>query len=84
VIFPAQTGKGAEMAAVAEIAYGTPVNLELGEAFVDLGAEQRDGRPVIVLALDDGDGFAHMAITPEQAEVLADVLLGLAHIGSCG
>ena len=68
-------------AAAAEIEFGTPVNLTLGDkAYVDLGAEQRDGKHVIVLALDDGDGFAHMAITPEQAETLADVLLGLAHI----
>jgi hypothetical protein len=71
-------------AAAAEITYGVPVNLELGEACVDLGVEQRDGQRVIVLALDDGDGFAHMAISPEQAEVLADVLLGLAHVSQCG
>ena len=71
-------------AAAAEIGFGMPVNLELGEALVDLGAEQRDGKHVIVLALDDSDGFAHLAITPEQAEMLADVLLGLAHVRQCG
>lgn len=70
-------------AAAAEIEFGMPVNLELGEALVDLGAEQRDGQHVIVLALDDSDGFAHMAISPEQAELLADALLGLAHISQC-
>jgi hypothetical protein len=71
------------MAAAAEIVHGTPINIECGETFVDLGAEQRDGKHVIVLGLDDGDGYVHMAITPEQAETLADVLLGLAHISQC-
>ena len=69
------------MAATAEIAYGVPVNLELGEAFADLGAESRDGQRVVVLAVDDGQGFTNLALSPEQAETLADVLLGLAHIG---
>ena len=69
------------MAAAAEIAYGVPVNLDLGGAYADLGAEQRDGQPVIVLALDDGDGFTNLELSPERAEVLADVLRGLARIG---
>ena len=67
-------------AAAAEIAYGVPVNLDLGGAYADLGAEQRDGQPVIVLALDDGNGFAQVELTPERAEVLADVLRGLAAV----
>jgi hypothetical protein len=80
-----QTGKGArEMAAAAEIVHGTPINMEFGETFVDLGAEQRDGQQVIVLAVDDGDVFTTLKLSPEQAELLADVLLGLAHLGSCG
>ena len=42
------------------ITHGTPLNLELGGAFVDLGAEQRPGGHVIVLAVDDGEGYAHL------------------------
>jgi hypothetical protein len=71
------------MAATAEIAYGVPVNLELGEAFADLGAESRDGQRVVVLAVDDGQGFTNLALSPEQAELLADCLRGLARIGNC-
>jgi hypothetical protein len=69
------------MAAAAEIAYGTPVNLHLGGAYADLGAECRDGQPVIMLALDDGNGFTTAELTPERAELLADCLRGLARIG---
>jgi D-aminopeptidase len=66
-------------AAAAEIAYGVPVNLTLGdEVFVDLGAENRDGKPVVMLALDDGEGAAALELSAEQAELLADVLRGLA------
>jgi hypothetical protein len=72
------------MAAVAEIAYGTPVNLTLGEAFVDLGIEHRNGEQVIRLAVDDGEGFLNLALSPELAELLADALLGLAHVSNCG
>ena len=57
--------------------------MELCKALVYLCAEHRDGQHVIVVALDDGDGFAHMAMTPEQAEILADVLLWLAHFSHC-
>ena len=71
-------------AAAAEIVHGTPVNIEFGETFVDLGAEQRDGQQVIVLAVDAGDGFIKLELSAEQAELLADVLLGLAHLDSCG
>lgn len=71
------------MATAAEITYGVPLNVEFGETFVDLGAEERDGQPVIVMAIDDGSGFASLELSPEQAELLADALLGLAHIGSC-
>jgi hypothetical protein len=71
------------MAAAASITYGTPVNLELGGALVDLGVEQRDGQLVIVLAVDDGEGFTNLAISPEQTELLADVLKGLAGIRTC-
>lgn len=75
-------------AAAAEITYGEPVQLEFGEAGAILGAESRDGRPVVVLILDgagcddEGRGFAHVALSPEQAQVLADVLAGLAKVGS--
>ena len=65
------------MAAAAEIAYGVPVNLTFGEAFADLGVENRDGQQVVVLAVDDGDGSAQLELTPEQVEVLTDVLAGL-------
>ena len=72
--------------AMAEITYGTPVNLTVGdEVFLDLGAEQQpDGQHVIRMTVDDGSGFAQMAITAEQAELLADTLLALAHITSSG
>jgi hypothetical protein len=74
--------KGREMAAAAaEISFGVPVNLELGDAFVDLGAENRDGQQVIVVAVDDGDGFTKLELSPESAELLADVLRGLARVG---
>jgi len=69
-------------AAAAEISYGVPVNLELGEALVDLGAENRDGQLVVVLAVDDGEGFPKLELGPEQVEVLADVMRGLARVGS--
>jgi hypothetical protein len=70
------------MAAAAAITFGVPVNLEFGEAFVDLGAEYRDGQRVVVLAVDDGQGFAKLELSPEQVEVLADVMRGLARVGS--
>jgi len=69
-------------AAAAEISYGVPVNLELGEALADLGAENRDGQRVVVLAVDDGEGFTKLELGPEQVEVLADVMRGLARVGS--
>jgi Ser/Thr protein kinase RdoA (MazF antagonist) len=69
-------------AAAAEITYGEPVNIEFGGAFADLGAEQRDGRRFVVLALDDGEGTAHVDLTPEQCAVLADVLAGLARVSA--
>lgn len=69
-------------AAAAEISFGVPVNLELGEAFVDLGAELRDGQRVVVLAVDDGENFAHLELSPEQVELLADVMRGLARVGA--
>jgi len=68
------------MAAAAEITYGTPLNLELAGAYVDLGAEQRDGQHVIVLAVDDGEGYAHLELTAEDADLLADALHGLATV----
>jgi hypothetical protein len=68
-------------AAAAEISFGVPVNLELGDAFVDLGAEDRDGQQVIVVAIDDGNGFTKLELNPESAELLADVLCGLARVG---
>jgi len=71
-------------AAAAAIAYGTPMNLEFGEAFLDLGVEHQAGGQIVRLAVDDGEGFVNLALSPEQAELLADALLGLAHIGSCG
>lgn len=66
--------------ATAAITHGVPVNLELGSAFVDLGAEVRDGQLVIVAAVDDGEGFASLVISPEQVELMCDVLRGLATI----
>ncbi len=75
-------------AAAAEIVFGEPVVLEWDEAEVALGAENRDGRRVIVLTLDaagfdsEGRGYAYMALSPDQAAVLADVLAGLARVGS--
>ena len=69
-------------AAAAEITFGVPVNLEFGEAFVDLGAEKRDGQQVIVMAIDDGEGFMKLELSSEQASVLSDVLAGLAQVGS--
>ena len=69
------------MAAAASITYGTPVNLELGGALVDLGAENRNGQVVIVLGADDGQGFANLELNREQAALLADALHGLALIG---
>jgi hypothetical protein len=70
--------------AAAEVTYGTPVNLTLGEAFADLGIERRNGEQVIRLAVDSSEDFVALALSPEQAELLADALLGLAHLGSCG
>jgi hypothetical protein len=72
----------AAAAAAEEITYGVPVNIEFGEAFVDAGAENRNGKRVIVLAVDDGKDYAHLELSPEQADVLADVLHGLARVGS--
>jgi hypothetical protein len=69
-------------AAAAEITFGVPVNLEFGEAFVDLGAEKRDGQQVIVMAIDDGEGLMKLELSSEQASVLSDVLAGLAQVGS--
>lgn len=66
------------MAVVASITAGAPVNLELGGAYVDLGAEDRNGQRIIVLAADDGNGFAQLQLSPEDADLLADVLHGLA------
>jgi hypothetical protein len=74
--------RSAEMAIAATIDYGTPVNLDLGDAYADLGAETRDGKKVIVMAVDDGNGFAHLKLSPEQASALSDVLAGLARVGS--
>ena len=71
----------AAAAAAAEIVFGVPVNLEFGGAFVDLGAENRGGQRVVVLAVDDGEGFTKLELSPEQVEVLADVLRGLAQVG---
>jgi hypothetical protein len=68
-------------AAAAEITFGVPVNLEFGEAFVDLGAENRDGQRIVVLAVDDGEDCAHLELSPGQVELLADVLRGLAQVG---
>ena len=68
------------MSVAAEITYGVPVNLDLDGAYVDLGAEVRDGQQVIVATVDDGQGFASLVMTPEQAELLCDVLRGLAAI----
>ncbi len=75
-------------AAASEVVFGEPVVLEWDEAEVALGAENRDGRPVVVLTLDaagfdsDGRGYAFVAMSPEQASVLADALAGLARVGS--
>jgi|HubBroStandDraft_3_1064219.scaffolds.fasta_scaffold27334_2 hypothetical protein len=69
------------MAAAAEITYGVPVNVEFGDVFADLGVENRDGQRIVVMALDDGDSFMKVELTPERAELLSDVLRGLAHIG---
>ena len=68
--------------AAAEVVFGVPVNLDLSAAYIDLGAEQQDAEHVVVLALDDGNGAAHVELSPEQCELLADVLRGLARIGS--
>lgn len=72
----------AAAAAAAEITFGVPVNVEFGDVFADLGVENREGQRIVVLALDDGDSFMKVDLNPEQAEVLADVLRGLARIGS--
>jgi hypothetical protein len=69
-------------AAAAEITFGVPVNVEFGNVFADLGVESRGGQRIVVMALDDGDSFLKVDLSPEQAEVLADVLHGLAQIGS--
>jgi hypothetical protein len=79
---PDQEERGKMAAAAAEITYGVPVNVEFGNVFADLGAENRGGERIVVLALDDGDSFMKMDLSPEQAEVLADLLRGLAQIGS--
>jgi hypothetical protein len=79
---PDQEERGKMAAAAAEITFGVPVNLEFGEAFVDLGAEDRNGQQVVVMAIDDGQGFAKLELSPEQVEVLADVLRGLAQVGA--
>jgi hypothetical protein len=65
-------------AAAAEIAYGVPMALTFGETFVDLGAENRGGQPVLVLSTDDGDGWTKLELTAAEAELLADALRGLA------
>jgi hypothetical protein len=75
-------------AAAAEIVFGEPVVLEWDEAEVALGAENRDGQQLVVLTLDgagcdsEGRGYAFVAMSPEQASVLADALAGLARVGS--
>jgi hypothetical protein len=69
-------------AAAQEISFGVPVNLVLGDALVDLGAEDRDGHQVIVMAIDDGGGFMKLELSPEQSSVLSDVLAGLARVGA--
>jgi hypothetical protein len=79
---PTRKGARKMAAAAAEIAYGTPVNLTFGEAFADLGVEHRDGNQVVLLAVDDGDGFVKLELSPGQASVLSDVLAGLARVGS--
>jgi hypothetical protein len=79
---PDQEERGKMAAAAAEITFGVPVNLGFGEAFVDLGAEDRNGQQVVVMAIDDGQGFAKLELSPEQVEVLADVLRGLAQVGA--
>jgi hypothetical protein len=71
-----------------DINYGTPVNLELGGAYVNLGAENRDGRHLVVLDIDGGEkgdpgrddcrGWAYTRMSPDEALLLADVLRGLA------
>ena len=63
---------------MATITYGTPVSLDLGAASVDLGTEGRDGMPIIRMVLDDGDGMAQVAMSPERAIDLADQLRRLA------
>jgi hypothetical protein len=68
------------MASAAETTYGVPVNLDLADTYIDLGAEDRNGEHVVVLAVDDGEGFVSLALTPEHAELLADVLRGLAAV----
>ena len=74
-------------AAAVEISFGVPVNLEFGQASIDAGAEDRGGQRVVVLVLDgagfdeDGRGYAHVALTPEEASALSDVLAGLARVG---
>jgi len=74
-------------AAAEEIIFGEPVQMQLDQAEVVLGAGSRDGRPVVVLTLDgagfdgEGRGYAYVALSPEQATVLADALAGLARVG---
>ena len=68
------------MSVAAEITYGVPVNLDLGGAYADLGVEVRDGQQVISVAVDDGEGFASLVMSPQQVELLCDVLRGLATI----
>jgi hypothetical protein len=79
---PDQEEREKMAAAAAGITFGVPVNLEFGEAYADLGAECRDGQRVVVLAIDDGEGFTKLELSPEQVEVLADVMRGLARVGS--
>jgi len=76
------------MAAAAETVFGEPVVLEWDETQVTLGAENRDGQQLVVLALDgkgsdeEGRGYAFVELTPERASALSDILAGLARVGS--
>jgi hypothetical protein len=79
---PAKKEREMAAAAAQEISFGVPVNLELGAALVDLGAESRDGQQVIVMAVDDGEGFVKLELSPQQSSVLSDVLAGLARVGA--
>jgi hypothetical protein len=56
--------------------YGTPVRLDLGGCYIDLGTETTGGERIVRLVL--GDVAADAALSPEEARQLATELTRLA------